>query len=259
MQGIQTGALEISFVTSAAWGGSVPSIYVANFPMLMGTDARGKAAIDGSFGKGIAADFEKAGIHLIGWMVYGLDDIIVNNVRLLRGPDDFKGMRLRTTGALHGIMVKALGGGPTVMSASEVYMALQRGTFDGTVTGTTSVVQRKWNEATKFGTLLPLSYSPLPITVSRRFWDKLNPEERQALQEAGRVATEQTAGESHDIDQANRVQLRKSLQIFEMDDATAAQIGKLVYPAARDYIKEVAGEAGLEALKRAENDVKNVR
>jgi len=259
VQGVQTGALDISFVTSAAWGGTVPSVYVLNFPMLMGTNKLGLAGINGAFGEDMVRNFEKANVQLIGWIIYGPDDVIVNTVRPLAKPDDFKGLRLRTTGALHAVMVEALGGGPTVLSASEVYMALQRGTFDGTVTGVTSVTERKWYEVTKFATILPLSYSALPVTVSRRFWNKLNDEEKKALTEAGKFATEESAKEAEMIAQENRAKIRKALQTIEIDQAQAAEIQKVVYSASEAYIKKVAGDAGLKALKDAEADVKKVQ
>lgn len=257
VQGVQTGALDMSFVVSAAWGGTVPMIYVLNFPMLMGTVEKGIAAIEGKYGEDIDKEFEKAGVKLIGWIIYGPDDVIVNNVRPLQKPEDFEGLRLRSTGSLHGIMVGALGGGPTVMSASEVYMALQRGTFDGSVTGVTSVAERKWNEVTKYATILPLSFSALPVTVSRRFWNKLDEDEQQALLEAGRHATEASAEEANAIMQQNREKVRNALETIDLSEEDAMAIQKVAYQAARDYIQEVAGEDGLQALADAEEDIKN--
>lgn len=259
VQGVQTGALDISFVVSAAWGGTVPSVYVLNFPVLMGTNATGLAAINGSFGKDMEQNFQKAGVELIGWIIYGPDDVIVNNVRPLTKPENFKGLRLRTTGSLHGVMVEALGGGPTVMSASEVYMALQRGTFDGSVTGVTSVVERKWYEVAKYATILPLSYSALPITVSRRLWSKLNDDEKKALREAGKFATQESAKEAEEIAQQNREKIRKALQTVDLTRAQAMEIQKVVYSAAEAYIKKVAGDAGIQALKDAETDIKKLQ
>jgi TRAP-type C4-dicarboxylate transport system substrate-binding protein len=156
-------------------------------------------------------------------------------------------------------MVEALGGGPTVMSASEVYMALQRGTFDGSVTGVTSVVERKWYEVTKYATILPLSYSALPITVSKRFWNKLDDAEKKALMAAGKLATEESAKEAEKIAKENGDKIRKALQTVDMTDAQAENIQKVVYSAAEAYIKKVAGDTGLQALKDAEADVKKVR
>lgn len=259
VQGVQTGALDISFVTSAAWGGAVPSVYVLDFPMLMGTDKLGLAALNGTFGQNMVTNFEKAGVQLIGWISYGPYDIIVNSVRPLAKPEDFKGLRLRSTGALHGTMVEALGGGPTVLSASEVYMALQRGTVDGTVTAVTSAAERKWYEVTKYATILPLSYSALPITVSKRFWNKLNDDEKKALNDAGKFATTESVKEAETIVQQNWGKVRKALQTVEMSEAEVMEIQKLVYPAAEGYIKKVAGDVGLKALKAAEADIKQVK
>jgi TRAP-type C4-dicarboxylate transport system substrate-binding protein len=259
VQGVQTGALDSSFGTSAAWGGAVPSVYVLDFPMLMGTSKLGLAAISGGYGKAMEKNFDKANVQLIGWVVYGLYDIVVNGVRPLAKPEDFKGLRLRSTGALHGAMVEALGGGPTVMSAGEVYMAMQRGTIDGTVTAVTSAVERKWYEPAKYATFLPLSYSALPITVSKRFWNKLDDAEKKALMDAGKLATQESAVEAETIVRENRDKIRKALPTVEMTDSQAMEIQKAVYASAEAYIKKVAGEAGVEALKEAEADIRKVQ
>ena len=50
-------------------------------------------------------------------------------------------------------MIKAYGASPVFMGAGEVYMGLQRNTVDGATSGTTAMVQRKYDEVTKYLTI----------------------------------------------------------------------------------------------------------
>jgi TRAP-type C4-dicarboxylate transport system substrate-binding protein len=259
VEGVQNGALDISFVTTAFWGGSAPSVYVMNYPMLLGTHERGKAAMEGKFGKALEKDIEAAGVKVIGWMEYGLDNVIVNPKKSILTAADFKGLRIRSASPIHGVMVNTLGGGSVVMSASEVYMALQRGTFDAVISAPPSVVERKWNEVAKYATIFPLSYTSLPITVSLNFWNKLSPEEQQALLEAGRRATQQTREHAKEIDDKMRAEMRRTMEVTEMAPQAVADLKKIVDPKSLEYIKQVAGDRGVEVVKLAEDDVKNIK
>lgn len=259
VEGVQNGALDMSFVTTAFWGGSAPSVYVMNFPMLLGTHERGKAAMEGKFGKALAKDIEAAGVKVIGWMEYGLDNVIVNPKKPILSGADFKGLRIRSASPIHGVMVKALGGGSVVLSASEVYMALQRGTFDAVISAPPSVVQRKWNEVAKYATIFPLSYTSLPITVSLNFWNKLNPDEQKALLKAGELATEETRLHAKDIDDKMRAEMNRTMEVVDMAPKAVEDMKKITDPACLEYIKQVAGDRGVEVVKLAQDDVKNIK
>ena len=76
-----------------------------------------------------------------------------NSKRPLAKPDDFKGLKIRAFSKGSADTIKALGGVPVVMSSSEMYMALQRGTVDGATTGMPAAVSRKIYEVQKYMTL----------------------------------------------------------------------------------------------------------
>ncbi len=82
----------------------------------------------------IAYLFQKKSVKTVFWMDYGYIQFF-NNKRPLTKPDDFKGLKMRTFSKGDADTLRALGAAPTVMSSSEMYMALQRGTVDGATTG----------------------------------------------------------------------------------------------------------------------------
>ena len=78
-------------------------------------------------GKILDKEFQDKGAKIVFWVDYGLVQLF-NSKRPLAKPDDFKGLKIRAFSKGSADTIKALGGVPVVMSSSEMYMALQRGT-----------------------------------------------------------------------------------------------------------------------------------
>ena len=72
----------------------------------------------------------------------------------------FQGLKIGVPGAVAAEVVKSFGGVPTTVDASEVYLALQRGTVDGTNFPLTSFYDRKLYETDRYLTLTNVSFDP---------------------------------------------------------------------------------------------------
>jgi TRAP-type C4-dicarboxylate transport system substrate-binding protein len=67
---------------------------------------------------------------------------------LLQKPGDVKGLRIRGVSDPFFDAIKAWGGVPAAVSASEMYDAIAKGALDGVMTGWESVEKRKLYEVT---------------------------------------------------------------------------------------------------------------
>ena len=76
-------------------------------------------------------------------------------------------------GAVAAEVVKSFGGVPTTVDAAEVYLALQRGTVDGTNFPLTSFYDRKLYETIDRLTLANVSFDPDTVVVSEKAWASL--------------------------------------------------------------------------------------
>jgi TRAP-type C4-dicarboxylate transport system substrate-binding protein len=130
-----------------------------------------------------------------------------------------------------------MGAAPLKMSSSEVYMALQRKTIDGVVSGAQSIVKRKWNETCKYLTLTNGSFSPWPVTVNTSFWNKLPPDIQNAVMEAAVEVSQLSLKQAEKEDAAALSQARKSMEVFVLEGE---------WPEARD--------AGLSAWRKHSGD-----
>ena len=121
------------------------------------------------------------------WVDYGYIQFF-NNKRPLTRPDDFKGVKMRTFSKGDADTLKALGAAPTVMSSSEMYMALQRGTVDGATTGMPAAVSRKVHEVQKHMTEANYTTAQFIVQANLKWWEKLPQDQRDAILKAGKDA-----------------------------------------------------------------------
>ena len=144
--------------------------------------------------------FEKDNIKLLSTLNYATTYAIITN-KPIRTIEDYKGMKIRSSGKSLGAFLEMLGAKAVVMSSSDVYMALQRGTIDGALSGTSSFVSRKWYEAAKYVQIIPMGNIPFGWAASMNYWNKLSNDQKKAIEEASRemeIWAVQASSDEHD-------------------------------------------------------------
>ena len=112
---------------------------------------------------------------------------ITNNVRPIDVPADLKGIKLRTPKSVWRVkMFKSYGANPSPLSFSELFIALQTGTFDGQENPFAQIASAKLNEVQKYLSLTGHVYTPAYVTVSKKHWAELPADVRQTLEETAR-------------------------------------------------------------------------
>lgn len=107
---------------------------------------------------------------------------ITNNSRPINTPSDLKGLKLRTPKSIWRVkMFKTYGANPTPLSFSEVFVALQTGTFDGQENPLAQIASGKFQEVQKYLSMSGHVYTPAYVTVSTKYWNKLPQDVRQIL------------------------------------------------------------------------------
>ena len=108
---------------------------------------------------------------------------ITNNKRPINTPEDLKGLKLRTPKSVWRVkMFKAYGANPTPLSFSEVFVALQTGTFDGQENPLAQIASGKFQEVQKYLSMSGHVYTPAYVTVSTSYWNKLPEDVRNILE-----------------------------------------------------------------------------
>ncbi len=129
------------------------------------------------------AKLEPKGIKGLGFIDNGFHAMAGN--RLMRKPEDFKGMKMRIQSSkVLDAQMRALGAIPQVMAASEVYQAMQTGVVDGTEGVPSGLYTQKLNEVAKFMTISDHGHLAYAVIANRKFWEGLPPDIRTELEGA---------------------------------------------------------------------------
>jgi C4-dicarboxylate-binding protein DctP len=166
------------------WSGMIPAADVFEMPFVFSDLTSPKKFLDAGAGTLLDEEFQKMGAKVVFWVDYGLVQFF-NSKRTLRVPDDFKGLKIRTFSSGTADTVTALGGTPVVISSSEMYMALQRGTVDGATTGMPAAVSRKIFEVQKYMTMANYTTAQFVVQANLKWWNALSDEQRDVLLKAG--------------------------------------------------------------------------
>jgi C4-dicarboxylate-binding protein DctP len=216
VEGLQEGLIESGLVPVNKWSGMIPAADVFEMPFVFKDLTSIKKFIDAGAGELLDKEFEKKTVKNLFWVDYGYIQFF-NNKRPLTKPDDFKGLTMRSFSSGDADTLKALGGAPTVMSSSEMYMALQRGTVDGATTGMPAAVSRKIQEVQKFMTEANYTTAQFAVQASLKWWQKLPQDQRDAILKAGKDAEVWIRGAiAQSEDEAEKVIRKAGVQIHQL-------------------------------------------
>ncbi len=197
---VSSGAVESAFTPAIYLSSIIPSMGIYDVPMLFGTHEVVYRFFDSPEGQSLLQSTEKKNLKSLPWWHYGFGQFY-SSKRALKLPADFKGQKMRVNDEIIGATVKALGGTPVFLSASEMYMALQRGTIEGMHTGISSMVERKLYEVSKYGSDDNHNAVPYTVSLNLDFWKGLPKDLQEVLFSSAKEAGLWTRGETEKVDQ----------------------------------------------------------
>lgn len=123
------------------------------------------------------------GVRVLDTWAYGSRHITSNIP--IRHPDDLQSFRLRSPAArIFQASCEALGASPMPIAFSEVYLALQQGIADGQENPVPVIKSMGFHEVQKCLNLTGHIQSSLQILVNERTWQRMSPNQQQALSES---------------------------------------------------------------------------
>ena len=247
-QSLLSGGVEMGVNSSTLWSSTVPSMGIFDVPYVFNDYSAVGEAVDGEFGEKLRGAMEEKGAKVLMFADYGFVQF-ANNKRELKSPDDFKGLKIRSIGDLPSELIKAYGASPVFMGGGEVYMALQRDTVDGATSGTTAMLQRKYDEVTKYLTINNYAYLEFLLAVNKDYWDGL-PEKTQQLLTETAAETEtwiREQAEQEDKDSADQL-AEKGMEVYIVPEDELQEWKDKAAPV-RDVFIDNAGELGEELLE----------
>jgi len=155
--------------------------------------------------------------------------------------EDLKGKKVRASGP-YGLLLRNLGATPVLIASPEQYMAIQRGTIDGTLNPLYMAETYKLKEVIKYIILPPVGYGLGDTYVNLDAWNKL-PDNLKAIVKQAAVdaamiyKSEYVELESADIKKAEAA----GVKVYTLPDSELAKIRKAAEPVWAQVAAKSAG------------------
>jgi tripartite ATP-independent transporter DctP family solute receptor len=178
------GGIDFTVSSTGSFAGQLPTLNLTMMPFIVDSYAQGWKFYDES--KWLKAQFDKApakGFRFLATWEAGFRNMTTRDP--LNGPDDAKGKKLRTfPNEMMRWQLEAMGFGIQIMPLPEVYLAIQQGAVAGQENPIDTIASNKFYEVAPHVTLTNHVYSPTPMAISEKTWQKLSPEDQKSVMRA---------------------------------------------------------------------------
>lgn len=198
---IVKGRLDLTALPLDYAGGRHPEFSATLMPGLIKNHDHAARINDSEFMNDIKKVINDAGAKVLtdSWLAGGF----VSKKNCILNPEDIKGQVIRAAGSNFEEMLHGAGASISSMASSEIYTALQTGVLDAANTSSGSFVSYRIYEQVKCLTAPgdnALWFMYEPILISMKTWNKLNPEQQEALTKAGEKAERYFEKEAKNLD-----------------------------------------------------------
>lgn len=222
VEGLQLGTVHLTVTSTGPLGGFVPEMNVLDLPFLFRDATHAYKVLDGEIGRSLLDKFEAVGIKGLAFWENGFRHITTGK-KAIEHPADLKGLKIRVMeNRVHQAAFRQLGADATPMAWGEVFTSLQQGLLDAQENPIPIVSTFKLYEVQKHLSLTGHVYSPAPVLLSKKTWDRMPPDIRKIVSdtamEVARVQRQLNRGQ----EQKQLGELRaKGMTVVENPDRAA--------------------------------------
>jgi tripartite ATP-independent transporter DctP family solute receptor len=247
VEGVQLGTLDLTLTSTGPLPNFVPDVAILDIPFLFRDYAHARAVLDGPIGAELLQKFPPKGMVALAWAENGFRHM-TNSKRPVNGPDDLRGLKMRTMeNPIHIEAYRQFGILPTPMAFTEVFTALQQGTVDGQENPLSVITSAKLDQVQKYLTLTGHVYSPAVILMNKAKWDALSSADKQAFADAAREAVKANRARVDEDERRAVADLRaKGMTVNENIDK--AKFQAQLAPAYADFAKRF-GQQNIDRIR----------
>ncbi len=250
---VASGQIEMGSSSLARFAGTIPAVDIFNVPFLLNTPDLVRAATEpGSPVRGPLDEAMTAkGARPLWWQPYGLSILMTRNT-VVRRPSDMVGLKIRTFGKALEQFVNHVGGAATNIGGSRQYLAYERGTVDGGMTGMQSVSERKLYQVMDHLTVTNHSNIEFVVLINERVWQQLDPTLQAIISRTARVVEREIRDSLAGIEaEAYAAAEANGMSVHRLDEHDVAAWREATYEL-RNVYRDAAGSLGEQLLNAAE-------
>ncbi len=246
---LKGGVQEMTIPSTAPLVGDIKDFGVLDLPFMFNDEKEADAVLDGPFGTKLLEKLPPKGLVGLCYWENGFRQL-TNSRRPVSRAEDIQGLKVRVMqNPAYLETFNGLGANAVPMAFSEVYTALETRTIDAQENPIPTIESSKFNEVQKYLTLTKHTYSPFVVLVSKRFWDKLSPDEQKAMREACVESRDYQRKVNREANIKVLESLKKAgMQVIEVPPQEVAKMREKVKPVIDKFAKEF-GEATYKELQ----------
>lgn len=249
IEGAQLDNIQLLAPSSSPVAAFQPLMNVWDIPYLFADRQTAYTVLDGPFGQKTQKALEDVRLKGLGYWENGFRNLTLNRTGV-RAPEDMAGIKLRTLENATQIRAwNATGASATPMAFPEVYTGLQQGTIDGQENPYALIVSQRFYEVQESLVASQHVYTPSPLIISKRFFDKLPSQLQDAVEQVGRESVEYCRTEAEaDESTALQVIVDAGLEIGNLTEEELAAFRNVMRPVAEEYVSSIVPAGTVEEL-----------
>lgn len=219
---VRDGTTDIAAAVLAYVTTEIPEAEVAQLPGAFKSAEEGSQAFYELVSGPLQEQFLKKGVRPLFGACLPAYQIATTDTKLT-GPEDLKGLSLRSAGGSMSLTIKKLGAIPVEMPAPEMYVGMQRGTIQGALAPISSLPSYKIEEVADYTTTnLAMGSACTVWLINEDAWSGLSSDMQDAVVEAAKSTQ---AGVGKAMDEANVTSATAlsegGVELYDVPDAAA--------------------------------------
>jgi tripartite ATP-independent transporter DctP family solute receptor len=248
VEGLQLGTIHLTVTSTGPLGGFVPEINVVDLPFLFRDADHAYTVLDGEIGRDLLTKFDAVGIKGLAFWENGFRHVTTSK-KPIREPGDMKGLKIRVMeNKVHQAAFRQLGADATPMAWGEVFTSLQQGLLDAQENPIPIIYTFKLNEVQKYVSLTGHVYSPAPLLMSKKTWDRMPADIQKVMADTALEVAKYQRGLIREQEQKQVGELKaKGMIVIENPDRAAFR------EAMKPVFEQFQGQFGKDLVQRIVN------
>ncbi|MGI5963337.1 MAG: TRAP transporter substrate-binding protein DctP [Lawsonibacter sp.] len=252
IRALQNGSQEMTYTSVQNFAVFCPPLYYFSLPYMFEDQQAAEDAVDAMWEQNDTWLKEKANLHSVGYAFAGFRNLTTDAKHPVTDLASAKGVKVRIpSNAISEAAFTALGFEPAPLAYSEVFTAMQQGTVNGQENCLTTAVSESYAEVQKYVTDIQWQYTIGMLTISNSFYNQLPDELKEAVDKAGKDATEAEIAKFLEMNEKDIQALKDGGMEFlglPTDYDQWIEIGKSVWSSQYSIIGEGDAAAGEEIV-----------
>ncbi|MDQ2780439.1 MAG: TRAP transporter substrate-binding protein DctP [Pseudomonadota bacterium] len=253
LQLVTTGVADIAYVVPSYVSDKMPLMTVSELPGMAKSSCQGTQAFMRLVRGGVLDQKEMIPNGVVILFATVLEPYQVYANKAIDSLEGMKGLKLRTAGAAQAATIKAIGGVPVSMAAPETYDSLTRGTIDGVVFPSTSLLAYDLQSRLKSGTTgVSFGTVVLTYTMSQKRFKGFPENVQKAMLAAGDTTARNVCEFLDRSGTDNRAKITAAgVKLFPLSDADAKKLAEASTAAQKEWAAQLdrRGKPGTEVLE----------